>query len=112
MLRVDSGWNVVWNDSAPSTCTHDRYDHVAWKYGVALQLLIFFRCDKAALVPYKLIVDSVIYAEYRDASVREFGMEELAAKRAGAYRIPFICGELTDGGYRKAVAKFTKKVQE
>jgi hypothetical protein len=112
MLGVYRRRNVFRDDRAPTTCAHNGDDHVTGKHRVALQLFIFLWCDESALVPCEFVVHGVIDAEYGDASVGEFGVEELAAKWACAYGVWFVCGEFINSGRREPVASSTEKFDE
>src|SRR5205807_2513524 len=60
VLRVNGKRHVVWNDRAPSACTHYCYQHVARPDGVPLQFSILRMGNESEFVPAKFICDSVI----------------------------------------------------
>ena len=112
MLRVDRCGNVVRDNRAPPTGTHNGDDDVAWEYGIALQLFVFLWRDEPALAPCELVVHSVIDSEYGDASVGKFRMKKLTAKRAGAYGVRVVCSKFVNSERWKPVASFTEHFEK
>ena len=53
VLRVNGKRHVVWNDRAPSACTHYCYQHVARPDGVPLQFSILRMGNESEFVPAK-----------------------------------------------------------
>jgi hypothetical protein len=74
VLSIDGRRNIVWDNSAPPTGSHDRNQHIAWMNGVAAKLAELRFAYEATFPPAKLVLNSIVDSENSDAVIGELAM--------------------------------------